>query len=85
MPKGYPNSVTCKNCGDWFPAEYNYCPSCGYELHSIKKVYSPRYVQALNPVTKHWVKIDRKIGSIVSHSRTSIPYKNIQIVGKSKY
>jgi predicted amidophosphoribosyltransferase len=82
MPKGYPESRTCKGCGDIVFADFNYCPMCGEPIHHQIRVYTPRFVQALNPVTKHWIKIDRKIGSIVSRSRTSVPYKNIEVVGK---
>ena len=35
-------------------------------------------VQALNPVTKKWVKIDTSTGRIVNHKRTSGPYKGIR-------
>ena len=41
-----------------------------------------RYVQACNPITKRFVKIDRQTGSIVSHKKTGGPYKNIKIKGK---
>ena len=42
----------------------------------------PRFVQALNPKTKKYVKIDRKEGKIISHKRDSEPYKNIMIIRK---
>ena len=42
----------------------------------------PRYVQACNPKTKRYVKIDRTLGRIVSHKKTEGAYKNIKIVGK---
>lgn len=32
MPKGYPGTLTCKNCGDGWPAEFSFCPTCGAEL-----------------------------------------------------
>jgi len=32
MPKGYPDTVTCKNCGGGLPAEFSYCPDCGEKL-----------------------------------------------------
>jgi hypothetical protein len=41
-------------------------------------------VQLLNPITKHWVVIDKTLGKILKHSRTSKPYKNITIVSKNK-
>ena len=41
-----------------------------------------RWVQACNPITKTYVKIDRQLGRIVSHKRTKGAYKNIKIVGK---
>lgn len=34
-------------------------------------------VQVKNPVTRRWVKIDRKTGRIVSHKKTPGPYKGI--------
>lgn len=37
----------------------------------------PRYVQLLNPVGKHWVKLDRLKGGIVSHKKSPGPYKGI--------
>jgi len=41
-----------------------------------------RYVQACNPKTRRFVKIDRQTGSIVSHKKTSAPYKGVKIIGK---
>ena len=35
-------------------------------------------VQALNPVTKRWVKIDTTTGKIVAHKRSSKPYKSVR-------
>ncbi len=35
-------------------------------------------VQALNPKTKRWVKIDTKKGKIISHKSTPGPYKRIR-------
>ena len=35
-------------------------------------------VQALNPVTKRWVKIDTTTGKIVAHKSSSAPYKNVR-------
>lgn len=32
MPKGYPDTVTCKNCGEGQPEEYEYCSQCGAKL-----------------------------------------------------
>ena len=40
-----------------------------------------RYVQACNPKTMKYVKIDRQTGSIIAHKRTGGAYKNIKIVG----
>ncbi len=39
------------------------------------------YVQVCNPITKKFVKINRDIGAIIAHKRTSGPYKNIPIRG----
>jgi len=36
-------------------------------------------VQVLNPVTKRYVKINTKTGSIVGHKCDKKPYKNIRI------
>jgi hypothetical protein len=35
-------------------------------------------VQALNPVTKKWVKIDTSTGRIIDHKRTPGPYKGVR-------
>ena len=35
-------------------------------------------VQALNPVTKRWVKIDTSTGKIIGHKSSSTPYKNVR-------
>uniref|UniRef100_A0A6M3KGC4 Zinc-ribbon domain-containing protein n=1 Tax=viral metagenome TaxID=1070528 RepID=A0A6M3KGC4_9ZZZZ len=32
MPKGYPDTVTCKECGTGQPSDHNYCPECGAKL-----------------------------------------------------
>ena len=32
MPTGYPETVTCKECGDGMPADFAYCSSCGAKL-----------------------------------------------------
>ena len=36
-----------------------------------------RFVQAFNPKTERWVKIDRDTGNIVAHKKTKRAYKNI--------
>ena len=36
-------------------------------------------VQAANPITKRWVKINTLTGSIISHKRTKGVYRNIRI------
>ena len=36
MPRGYPDTCTCPNCGSGEPAEYHFCPWCGEELHKKK-------------------------------------------------
>lgn len=41
-------------------------------------------VQALNPVTKRYVKIDTSTGRIVDHKRTAGPYKGVREVSASK-
>ena len=35
-------------------------------------------LQALNPVTKRYVKIDTSTGRIVDHKKTAGPYKGVQ-------
>ena len=52
------------------------------ETEEVGKYYAERYVQVCNPVTKKFVKIDRRIGAIVAHKKTSGPYKNIPIKGE---
>jgi len=37
-------------------------------------------VQALNPVTKRYVKIDTNTGRIVDHKKTAGPYKGVREV-----
>jgi glutamate dehydrogenase/leucine dehydrogenase len=37
-------------------------------------------VQIKNPVTKKYIKVDRKRGIIVSHKKTVGPYKSIKII-----
>lgn len=41
-------------------------------------------VQVKNPRTKRYVKIDRSAGKIVSHKKTSGPYKHVPIARKKK-
>jgi len=38
-------------------------------------------VQARNPKTDRWIKIDTFTGHIVAHKKSLGPYKNIQVVG----
>jgi len=47
------------------------------ETGKLKGSISKR-VQALNPVTKRWVKIDTETGKIIAHKRSSTPYKNVR-------
>ncbi|MBI2933983.1 MAG: hypothetical protein HYY29_00270 [Chloroflexi bacterium] len=35
-------------------------------------------IQALNPVTRRWVKIDTTTASIIEHKQSPGPYKNIR-------
>ena len=37
-------------------------------------------VQALNPVTKRYVKIDTSTGRIIDHKKTAGPYKGVREV-----
>jgi hypothetical protein len=55
--------------------EHYYCPHCGLEL-------TENLVQLLNPKTNRWVVVDKSQGKIIKHSRTSMEYKHIVIVGK---
>lgn len=41
-------------------------------------------VQALNPVTKRYVKIDTSTGRIVDHKKTAGPYKGVREVTAKK-
>ena len=41
-------------------------------------------VQARNPRTDRYVKIDRSVGRIVSHKKSSGPYKNIPVARKKR-
>ena len=41
-------------------------------------------VQALNPVTKRYVKIDTSTGRIVDHKKTAGPYKGVREVTTKK-
>ena len=41
-------------------------------------------VQALNPVTKRYVKIDTSTGRIVDHKKTAGPYKGVREVATTK-
>ena len=41
-------------------------------------------VQALNPVTKRYVKIDTSTGRIVEHKKTAGPYKGVREVETNK-
>ena len=49
MPKGYPDTVTCQNCGEGCPAEWSYCPTCG------NKLPLPRESQVIKKEEKHQV------------------------------
>lgn len=40
-----------------------------------------RFVQAKNPMTGKWVKIDKQTATIIGRKKT--PYKNIPIVSKN--
>ena len=42
-------------------------------------------VQALNPVTKRYVKIDTGTGRIVDHKKTAGPYKGVREVTTKKH
>ncbi len=39
-------------------------------------------VQTKNPKSGHYVKIDRSAGKIISHKKTTGPYKNVPVVRK---
>lgn len=41
-------------------------------------------VQVKNPKTKRYVKIDRTAGKIVSHKKSSGPYKGVPVARKKK-
>lgn len=79
MPKGYPDTQTCKDCGEGLPIDYAYCPMCGSPLFKEKRLQK-ELVQTQNPITKRWVVIDKSKGIIVKHSRTYKPYKTITVI-----
>ena len=79
MPKGYPETQTCKHCGEGLPIDYAYCPMCGNPLFKEPRP-KKELVQLLNPRSHRYVVIDRGRGRIVKHGRTSKPYKNIPII-----
>lgn len=41
-------------------------------------------VQALNPVTKRYVKIDTSTGRIIDHKKSAGPYKGVREVSTKK-
>lgn len=41
-------------------------------------------VQAKNPRTNRYVKIDRSAGKIISHKKSTGPYKDIPVARKKK-
>jgi hypothetical protein len=41
-------------------------------------------VQLLNPMSHHYVVIDKGRGGIVKHGKTAKPFKNIPIIEKNK-
>lgn len=41
-------------------------------------------VQVKNPRSGHYIKIDRTAGKIISHKKSSGPYKNIHVIRKKK-
>ena len=41
-------------------------------------------VQKKNPVSGRYVKIDRKVGRIISHKKSKGPYKDVPISRKRK-
>ena len=44
MPKGYPDTVTCKNCGEGQPGEFAFCPMCGEKLPLPKWAKKKGYI-----------------------------------------
>lgn len=40
------------------------------------------FSQVCNPKTKRFIKINKRLGQIVSHKRSPGPYKNIFIAGR---
>jgi len=83
MPKGYPGSQTCKNCGECLPVEYVYCPMCGELLFKFPR-RKKELVQILNPVSKKYTLIDKSQGKILKHSRSNKPYKNVPVLSNRK-
>ena len=44
----------------------------------------PDVVQVKNPRSGHYVKIDRSVGKIISHKKSTGPYKGIPVARKRK-
>ena len=40
MPRGYPDTRTCPNCEEGWPAEFFFCPDCGADMD--KKLAKPK-------------------------------------------
>jgi hypothetical protein len=59
--------------------EHYCCPRCKLDI-------TPDLVQLQNPLSHHWVVVDRAAAKIIKHSRTSTPYKHIiKVLGAEAY
>ena len=54
---------------------------CAGHLVGVEIGMKIRYVQACNPKTMKYVKMDRQTGSIIAHKKSKGAYRNIKIVG----
>jgi hypothetical protein len=37
MPRGYPDTRTCPDCKEGWPADFNFCPDCGADMDKKPK------------------------------------------------
>ena len=69
--------------GEWLDLSYDPHMATNTGSGSRKGAVKER-VQALNPVTKRYVKIDTSTGRIVEHKKTPGPYKGVTEVPTKK-
>ena len=57
MPKGYPDTITCPQCKEGWPAEFICCPMCGTRMRKPKEIFK---VGVLDTVAESSRKIMQK-------------------------